>query len=134
MTAPHRPPTLVVETREIDPVDDLLAFADPDSPLAWLRRGEGIVGIGSIGGYESGGALQLAGVDPATQPSAAETWRMICAEAEIDDPVGLHGTGLVAFGALVFDRRSAASSRLIVPKAIIGRRDGRSWRRTEGLP
>lgn len=127
MTAPHRPPTLVVETREIDPVDDLLAFADPDSPLAWLRRGEGIVGIGSIGGYESGGALQLAGVDPATQPSAAETWRMICAEAEIDDPVGLHGTGLVAFGALAFDRRSAASSRLIVPQAIIGRKDGRSW-------
>ena len=39
-------PRLSVETREIDPVDDLLAYADPDRPLAWLRRGEGVVGVG----------------------------------------------------------------------------------------
>ncbi|WP_127473037.1 isochorismate synthase [Microbacterium sulfonylureivorans] len=127
MTSLHRLPKLVVETREIDPVEDLLAFADPRSPLAWLRRGEGIVGIGSVGGYEAGGAHPVPGLDPSEQPSPADSWRAICADAEIDDPVGLHGTGLVAFGTLVFDHRSAASSRLIVPQAVIGRRDGRSW-------
>ena len=37
---------LVVETREIDPVEDLLAVADPARPLAWLRRGDGIVAVG----------------------------------------------------------------------------------------
>ena len=37
---------LVVETREIDPVEDLLAYADPSRPLAWLRRGDGIVAVG----------------------------------------------------------------------------------------
>ena len=37
---------LVVETREIDPIEDLLAAASPDRPLAWLRRGDGIVAVG----------------------------------------------------------------------------------------
>nr|WP_211160408.1 isochorismate synthase [Microbacterium sp. MF43] len=115
---------MVVETREIDPIDDLLAFTDPRSPLAWLRRGDGIVGVGRmVAGFEQGGATSIA----EAPLSAADTWRALCAEAEVDDPVGLHGTGLVAFGTLVFDSRSAASSRLIVPQAIIGRRDGRSW-------
>ncbi|KQZ85000.1 isochorismate synthase [Microbacterium sp. Root166] len=126
MTFPRRPPRLVVQTREIDPVDDLLAFTDPASPLAWLRRGEGIVGIGSVGGYQAGGAGRPDPGDDA-RISPADWWRAVSAEADIDDPVGLHGTGLVAFGTLVFDQRSAASSRLIIPQAIIGRRDGRSW-------
>lgn len=115
----------MVETREIDPVEDPLAYADPDSPLAWLRRGDGIIGIGSVGGYETPDALRADSTAPPVAP--ADWWRAVCAEAEIDDPVGLHGTGLVAFGTLVFDQRSAASSRLIIPQAIVGRRDGRSW-------
>lgn len=124
MSFPHRPPQLVVETREIDPIDDLLAFTDPRSPLAWLRRGDGIVGVGRmVAGFEQGGATSIA-----TAPvPAADAWRALSEAAEIDDPVGLHGTGLVAFGTLVFDSRSAASSRLVVPQAVIGRRDGRSW-------
>ncbi|MCW3493562.1 isochorismate synthase MenF [Microbacterium sp. SSM24] len=124
MTASHPPPQLVVQTREIDPVEDLLAFADPRSPLAWLRRGEGIVGVGHmVTGYETG----VEGFDPDALPSPADAWRAIAATAEIDDPVGIHGTGLVAFGTLVFDRSSQASSRLIVPQAIVGHRDGRAW-------
>ena len=125
MTSPRGLPRLVVETREIEAVDDLIAYADPDTPLAWLRRGDGIVGIGEIGGYDTG----LAGPVPveANPVSPADWWRMTCEHAAIDDPVGLHGTGLVAFGALVFDERSAASSRLVIPQAVVGRRDGRSW-------
>src|SRR5690606_4294719 len=38
--------SLIVQTREIDPVEDLLAYADPSAPLAWLRRGDGIVAVG----------------------------------------------------------------------------------------
>lgn len=126
MTPSHRPPELVVETREIEHIDDLLTYASPDEPLAWLRRGDGIVGIGWLGGYERG-PHSAPGVDPATLPSAAETWRQIAATAEIDDPVGLPGTGLVAFGTLVFDERSSATSRLLIPQAVIGRHRGRSW-------
>jgi menaquinone-specific isochorismate synthase len=116
----------VVETREIDEVDDLLAYASSDEPLAWLRRGDGIVGIGNVRGYERG-PHSAPGIDPATLPSPAETWRQIAATAEVDDPVRLPGTGLVAFGTLVFDDRSSATSRLIVPQAVIGRHRGRSW-------
>lgn len=126
MTSPHRPPQLVVETREIDPVDDLLAYASPDEPLAWLRRGDGIVGIGTVGGYENGPSLPP-GIDRELLPSPADAWRHLASTAEIDDPLGLPGTGLVAFGTLVFDARSTATSRLVVPQAVVGRHRGRSW-------
>ncbi len=130
MISPRRLPQLVVETREIDPVEDLLAFADPRSPLAWLRRGEGIVGIGNpVTWYESGAP----GAD-AEAPTPAEAWRAISADADVDDPVGVHGTGLVAFGTLAFDPRSRASSRLIVPQAIVGHREGRAWVTTVRSP
>ncbi len=128
MTTQPRPPRLVVETREIDPIDDLLAFADPHSPLAWLRRSDGMIGLGGmLVGYEIGGPRSRAGIDPASLPSPADTWRSFAAAAEIDDPVGLLGTGLVAFGAFAFDARSRSSSRLVVPHAVVGRRDGRAW-------
>ncbi|MFD4960568.1 isochorismate synthase MenF [Microbacterium sp. NPDC058389] len=123
MTSSRRPPQLVVETREIEHVDDLLAYASPDEPLAWLRRGDGIIGIGSVGGYERGPLLPA----PADAPSPADVWRRLATTAEVDDPVGLPGTGLVAFGTLVFDERSSATSRLIVPQAVVGRHRGRSW-------
>ncbi|GAA1961649.1 isochorismate synthase [Microbacterium deminutum] len=124
MTDLSRPSRLAVETREIDPVDDLLLFADPRAPLAWLRRSDGIIGLGGmLTGFETGGTTP--GRDGG--PSAADAWRAICADAEVDDPVGLHGTGLVAFGALAFDPRSRSSSRLIVPHTVVGRREGRAW-------
>lgn len=122
MTDPLRPPRLLVETREVDPDRDLLAFTHPDSPLAWLRRGDGIVGVGAtVAEFATGGASGLAADSP------ADAWRAIAAAAEVDDPVAIAGTGLVAFGSLAFDPRSHSTSRLVVPQAIVGRRDGRAW-------
>lgn len=115
---------LSVVTREIDPVEDLLRYADPAAPLGWLRRGDGIVAVGS------GAQTHLRVSGDAGSPHAAilsSGWQQIVAQADIDDPVGLPGSGLVAFGALVFDEESAATSTLIVPSAIIGRSHGRSW-------
>jgi len=114
---------LVVETREIDPVEDLLAYADPARPIAWLRRGDGIVAVGE----------PLAELRP--RPAAgtprsqalATVWRGISAQAEISDPVELPGTGLVAFGAFAFDEESAADSVLIVPTRVLGRHGHRFW-------
>ncbi|MEV5069316.1 chorismate-binding protein [Microbacterium sp. LMI12-1-1.1] len=116
----------MVETREIEHVDDLLTYASPDEPLAWLRRGDGIVGIGSVGGYERGPQSDP-GLAPATLATPADTWRRIAEAAEVDDPVGLPGTGLVAFGTFVFDDSSSGTSRLVVPQTVIGRHHGRSW-------
>ncbi|WP_193596837.1 isochorismate synthase MenF [Microbacterium sp. YJN-G] len=115
---------LVAQTREIPPVDDLLAHTSAAQPIAWLRRGEGIVAAGD------GVAATIsipAGRDRRRSDILADVWREIAADAEIDDPLGLPGTGLVAFGALTFDEDSAADSILIVPDTVIGLRDGRSW-------
>lgn len=115
---------LVAQTREIPPVDDLLAHTSAADPVAWLRRGEGVVAAGS------GVATSLRVPAGSGRPRAgilADAWREITADAEIDDPVGLPGTGLVAFGALTFDEDSTADSVLMVPQTVIGLRDGRSW-------
>src|SRR5690606_34958286 len=53
------------------------------------------------------------------------------AEAAVDDPVDLPGTGPVAFGAFTFDPRSSGSA-LVVPSVVVGRRDGRTWLTTIG--
>ncbi|MFK4761904.1 isochorismate synthase MenF [Microbacterium sp. ZW T5_45] len=115
---------LVVETREIDPVEDPLAYADPASPLAWLRRGDGVVAVGS--GIVASIRVP-AGHGPLRSRIIGDAWRDLTTDAEIDDPLGLPGTGLIAFGALAFDEDSAADSVLIVPSAVIGRHRGRTW-------
>ena len=115
---------LVAQTREIPPVDDLLAHTSAARPLAWLRRGEGIVAAGD------GLAASIripADHSRRRSDTLADMWREIASDAEIDDPLNLAGTGLVAFGALIFDEGSHADSVLAVPQTIIGRRDGRSW-------
>ena len=122
MTDPA-PRRLLVQTREIDPIDDLLPYTSPDRPLAWLRRGDGIVGVGAAAELER----MPHAADPASVPPLADAWRALAANAEVDDPLGVPGTGLVGFGALVFDERSAWSSRIVVPRVIVGRRGGRAW-------
>jgi len=116
------PARLRVHTREIDPVDDLLEYTDPKTPLVWLRRGEGMVGRGVVLRLD----VDASSPEPRTA-ALARAWTDLCADAEIDDEVQLPGTGLIGFGALTFDERSAASSSIIVPALVIGRRDGRTW-------
>lgn len=110
-------PRLLVETREIDPIDDLLAFTDPARPLVWQRRGEGMVGLGE----------PLALPFASDADARADRWRELASAAVVDDPLEIPGTGLVAFGALPFDRRSERPGALLVAPVVIGRRDGRSW-------
>lgn len=113
-----------METREIDPVEDLLAYADPADPLAWLRRGDGIVAV-------DGGVVATirvpAGTEQLRSAAIASAWRDLAQDAVITDPLSLPGTGLVAFGALTFDEDSAVDSVLIVPSLVIGRHRERTW-------
>ncbi|WP_200847029.1 isochorismate synthase MenF [Microbacterium sp. 18062] len=111
------PARLLVETREIDPVEDLLAYTDPSHPLVWQRRGDGMAGIGAPVTLVGGGHDETLG----------ERWRAIAERAEIDDPLRIPGTGLVGFGALTFDRESSHASTIVVPGVVVGRRHGRSW-------
>ncbi len=67
------------------------------------------------------------GHGPSRAAVIADAWRDLARTAQIDDPVGLPGTGLVGFGALTFDEDSSASSVVRVPSTILGYRAGRSW-------
>jgi menaquinone-specific isochorismate synthase len=125
-SAPARARELVVITREVDSIEDVLAHADPAHPLAWLRRGEGMVGVGAAAMIEVGG--HRPNPNEGSQAAAlAESWRLVVDAATVDDEVGLAGTGLIAFGALSFDPASAMASTLVVPQFVFGRRGGRSW-------
>ena len=121
MTDPQQLPTprLRIVTREVDSIDDVLAHASPSHPTFWSRRGDAIAAYGETVGFVRAGASSALGF--------GARWRTLAADAEIDDPVGLPGTGLVAFGAFVFDPGSAARSILSVPWVVVGRRGGRSW-------
>ena len=113
---------LTVDTREIGPEEDLLALADPDDPLVWLRRGDGMVGTGV--------ALRLRATGADAAQTLAARWRALVENAGIHDPVGLAGTGLVGFGSLPFDARSPREAVLTVPAIVTGRRGDRFWRTT----
>ena len=120
MTDPAQPlPALTVETRAVDPLTSLLPLLDPRTPLLFMRRGEGIAGLGE--------ALRLEFHGPDRIREAADAWRRVAAAASVSDPVRLSGSGLVAFGAFTFDDESERASVLVVPEVIIGRRDGVSW-------
>jgi menaquinone-specific isochorismate synthase len=110
---------LTVETRRIDPVPSLIPYSDPAHPLLFLRRGDGIAGIGE--------ALRLEFRGPRRVADAAAAWREVAARADVDDEVRIGGSGLVAFGAFAFDDDSARTSVLIVPRVVIGRRNGVGW-------
>ena len=90
-----------------------------ESPLTFIRHGDGIVGWGEHTRLVAHGAHRASDL--------ADQWRALCATAEVEDSVNLPGTGLVAFGAITFADNSAAESVLIVPKVLLGSRDGRFW-------
>lgn len=114
-TAPH----LVVQTVPLASAPPLTEVLDRDAPLVWRRRGAGIVGYGEVRRLTLHGPSRLA--------DAARAWRTLSRSAVITNTVGVTGTGLVAFGAFAFADHSSATSVLIVPRAIIGRRDGTTW-------
>ncbi|MCS5713901.1 chorismate-binding protein [Herbiconiux sp. CPCC 205716] len=118
-SAPPTVPRLVVETHPVDDVKLLIPLIDPRHPLVWLRKGQGMAGIGEALRLEFGGAGRML--------DACAAWKDVVAAARVTDPVKLPGSGLIAFGTFAFADDSAATSTLIVPRVIIGKREGRFW-------
>jgi menaquinone-specific isochorismate synthase len=112
-------PVLTVETEAIDDIRPLIPLVDPRHPLVFMRRGQGVAGIGE--------ALRLEFSGPNRMRDAAAAWKRVAAAAQVTDPLSLPGTGLIALGAFAFADESSATSVLIVPSIVIGRRDGVSW-------
>lgn len=111
--------TLVVETISLTDVPEILSLLPASNPLLWWRKGAGMVGLGHTL------SLEFSGADRITD--AAEAWHDIAAAAEVCDPLDIPGTGLIAFGTFTFSAESAMPSVLVIPRVVIGRRDGRGW-------
>jgi menaquinone-specific isochorismate synthase len=102
-----------------DPGDLLGHLPQPDA-VAWVHHGAGLVGWG-----EAARVTLPAGEDRFT---AGEKWhRSLFDAADIDDQVGVRGSGPVAFGTFTFDA-SSEGSVLIVPRVLLGRDGhGQAW-------
>jgi menaquinone-specific isochorismate synthase len=110
---------LTVETTPIADIRQLILLLDQRQPLLWMRRNQGLAGIGT--------ALRLEFSGPTRMADAAAAWREVVAAATVTDPLARTGTGLVAFGAFAFDSQSAQTSVLIVPEVVVGRENGECW-------
>jgi menaquinone-specific isochorismate synthase len=104
---------VVACTRAIDPPADLLSHLGSDG-FAWLHDDAGMVTAGVLARV------------PARNAAAA------LAAIEVDDDVGMPGTGAVAAGALPFG--GAGNGSLVIPARVTGvAPDGTAWR-TELAP
>jgi menaquinone-specific isochorismate synthase len=117
-TAPATVPLIIRTVRVVAP-GPLLALLPKDNQLAWVRRGEGLVGWGCAL------RLRFAGFDRFA--AAERAWHDLLRRTIVRDEVGLPGTGPVAFGSFAFSGGSPAGGVLVVPEVIVGHRDGQWW-------
>jgi menaquinone-specific isochorismate synthase len=112
-----------VTTVVLDDVPELLDLLPADGALSWVRRGEGLAGWGEAARLEVSGPDALA--------RAARWWTAYTAAADVDDPLGVPGSGPVVFGSVAFDP-ATGTSVFVVPEVVVGRRDGVAWVTTVG--
>ena len=117
-TAPASAP-IVARTVALHDPGALLAHLPTADPLAWVRRGEGLVAWGECLRVEVSG--------PGRFDDAGRAWRALTGGAVVRDEVDLPGTGPVAFASFAFADDSPAGGALVVPTTVLGHRDGRWW-------
>ena len=112
-----------VTTVRSDDAGALLDRLPSSGALSWVRRGDGLVGRGEAARLEVSGPHALA--------EAAQWWASFTAGLDVDDDLGITGTGPVLFASIAFDP-VAGTSVFVVPEVTVGRRDGVSWITTVG--
>jgi len=104
-----------------------LSSPQPPRLSTWWREGEGLVAWGE--------AARLTTPADARRTTSAR-WDALVARCTVHDEVGgtgvgtgtaPAGTGLVAFGSFAFDDASVHGGVLVVPRVLVGYRDGRAW-------
>ncbi len=115
-------PRLVARTIEVTAVgdlpDDLLDLLPTENPMAWLRRGEGIVAWGEAARCVTSG--------PDRFSDSADWWNATAAGSDVTDEVQVPGTGLICLGSFGF-ADEPGDSVLVVPRVVVGRRGDRAW-------
>jgi menaquinone-specific isochorismate synthase len=90
---------------------------------SWVTTSADGVETGLVGWGEAARA-EFAGAERFSR--AQRWWAGWLADADIEDPLHLPGTGPVAFASFAFDPQPG-SSVAVVPRVVVGRRDGTSW-------
>ncbi|OYN88958.1 isochorismate synthase [Parenemella sanctibonifatiensis] len=103
------------------PLEDLLPERNA---LAWIREGEGVVGLGEVARFT-----------PGSIGEADQWWQEFCGTLEFESEMpGESGTGPLAFCSFSFDvMNTTRPSVMVVPEVIIGRRNGVTWMTRLGL-
>ncbi|MEO3885268.1 isochorismate synthase [Nonomuraea sp. B5E05] len=115
---------LPVRTTPVGDPGDLLASLPRTTPYAWVRNGEGLVGWGEA-------ARVAVPPGPGRFVWARQWLATVLGDAHVDDAVRAPAPGPVAFGSFTFDE-DARGSVLVVPRAVLARRDGHAWLTTIG--
>lgn len=120
MQSPEQPKltfrTTSLESESGGPVN-LLEVLPSNDPVAWIRRGEGLVGWGVAA------RLQVRGDE--TFSRAQRWWNRMLADARIEDSVDMPGSGAVAFASFAFDLNEL--SEVVIPQYVVGTKGGQSW-------
>jgi menaquinone-specific isochorismate synthase len=122
LTSPAAPARTVTTVRA-DAEGALLELLPAEGALSWVRHGEGLVGWGEAARLEVTGPQALA--------EAAEWWDEYTAGLDVDDHLGVPGSGPVLFGSIAFDP-VRGTSVFVVPEVAVGRRGGVGWVTTAG--
>lgn len=96
----------------------LLERLPAEGALAWVRDGQGLVGWGVAAHIEVAGAERFS--------RAQRWWQDWCRNAQIEDAVGVPGSGPVAFASFAFDPEPGTST-VVVPRVVLGRRGDQTW-------
>ncbi len=111
---------LVVRTvaLDADALAALVTLLPPADQVAWLRRGEGLVGWGVAARTTSQGPDRFAAVDA--------WWAELVGHAVVRDEVDRPGTGPVCFASFGF-ADAPGTSVAVVPQVVVGRRGDTAW-------
>jgi menaquinone-specific isochorismate synthase len=95
----------------------LLDLLPSDSPVSWVRGGDGLVGWGIYA------RTTVSGLDRFEK--AREWWHKQLETFSVSNAVQTSGTGPILFTSFSFDPQE--ESVLLIPKIIVGMRNGNSW-------
>ena len=112
-------PRLRVRTVAVPDPGPLVALLPSADAVAWLRGGDGMIAWGEVVRHKAAGPAE-----------AEEWWQELVGQSDVESEIAtaVPGSGLVAFGSFLFDPdNTSASSGLVVPRTVLGRRCGRAW-------
>lgn len=95
----------------------LLDLLNVDSPVSWVRGGDGLVGWGVF--------ARTTVTGPNRFEDARQWWHKQLETLSVSNSVQISGTGPILFTSFSFD--SNEESVLVIPQVIVGMRNGNSW-------